>query len=223
MKKFSLITVFLFFTVVMVTGCTPSRKIPKDFDYGSWTGSTYKNDFFGFSITVPESWHIFGKEKMKTLIQEGMKKTQDANLVNEIEMKKMAKSAEITSASLFLVIRYLNEEVIEKKVSNSSITLGAENLSLPGKKIDRAKYVDLFRQNLAKAMPGAVIKTETSKMLGGREFTSLNIEYERHGIHIYEEYLICLKNDFAVLFSLTWTDDSDKKQLDAVMETLAWK
>ncbi|MCL2349077.1 MAG: hypothetical protein FWC50_12560, partial [Planctomycetaceae bacterium] len=188
-----------------------------------WTGSTYKNDFFGFSITVPESWHIFGKEKMKTLIQEGMKKTQDANLVNEIEMKKMAKSAEITSASLFLVIRYLNEEVIEKKVSNSSITLGAENLSLPGKKIDRAKYVDLFRQNLAKAMPGAVIKTETSKMLGGREFTSLNIEYERHGIHIYEEYLICLKNDFAVLFSLTWTDDSDKKQLDAVMETLAWK
>ncbi|MCL2347878.1 MAG: hypothetical protein FWC50_06395, partial [Planctomycetaceae bacterium] len=70
MKKFSTIitVVFLFFTLVTTTGCPPSRKIPKDFDYGNWTGSTYKNDFFGFSITVPESWHIFGKEKMKTLI-----------------------------------------------------------------------------------------------------------------------------------------------------------
>ena len=74
MKKNSLAiaVVVLLLAVISVPGCNRanSRKIPKDFDYGTWTGTTYRNDFFGFSITVPEGWHVTGSDGMKTMIQD---------------------------------------------------------------------------------------------------------------------------------------------------------
>ena len=221
MKKICFATpvVFLFFVVIFLSGCDNPRKIPKDFDYGTWTGSTYKNDFFGFSITVPENWHIANKEEVKTLMQEG----QDADFINKNEMEKINKAAEISQAYLFYVSRYTDEEAMEKEVANPFFTLAAENISLPEKKIDLAQYVKLTRQNLAKIAPGARVKSETNKTLDGKEFTLLQVEIKTQGITISQEMLICLEKNFALAFSLTTLDDEEKEQLDAIMATLKWE
>ena len=178
MKKicFFAAVVFLFAAAVCVTGCNP-RKIPANFDYGSWTGSTYRNDFFGFSISVPKDWHIAGKEEMKALTQE----SQNMDFVNKEEMKKMAKIAEITTAKLFMASRYTDEEAAKKEGGNPNIAVVAENLAASGV-TDRAKYVSLARQNIKQTVPGAVIKSETTKMIGGREFSSMNIELNIQGV-----------------------------------------
>jgi len=219
-KCFSLTFVFLLFVTIYSSGCNNSRKIPKDFDYGSWIGSTYKNDFFGFSITVPKDWYIAEKEEMKAAIKEGLEELQNANLSNEKEMKRVTKIAEITTANLFAVSRYSEEEALEKEEFNPNIMSLAEKLPA---KVDRAQYVKITRQNLSKALPNFVVKSETTKMIGGLEFASLEIEFEMYGIPFYQEHLVSLKNGFAVLFGLTWVDDSDKEQLDAIMATLTWE
>jgi len=222
MKKncFSLTLVFLFFVIVCSSGCNNSRKIPKDFDYGSWTGPTYKNDFFGFSITIPKDWYIAEKEEMKAIMKDGFEELQNANLSNEKEIKKVAKIAEITTANLFAVMRYSEEEALEKEDFNPNIASLVEKLPA---KMDRAQYVKIARHTLSEAIPNLVVKSETNKMVGGQEFVSLEMEFEMYGIPIYQEQLICLKNGFAVYFCLTWLDDSDKKQLDAIMATLTWE
>ena len=214
--------VVLLIAVISVPGCnkTNSRKIPKNFDYGTWTGTTYRNDFFGFSITVPEGWHVTGSEDMKAVIQEGQNLIEDA--LDKSEVEKMAKIADITTANLFMVARYSDEQAMEQEASNPNIVLIVENLGTLGKQIDLAKYVSLYRQNLTKAAPGIVFKSETTKTIGGQEFTSLQLQFSTQGILISQEHLICLKNGFSVTFALTTLDDSEKQPLDDIMATLKW-
>ena len=221
MKKiwFTMPVVFLFFAVISLPGCDNPRKIPKDFDYGTWTGSTYKNDFFGFSITMPENWHIANKEEVKALMQEG----QEAEFFNKDEVKKITKKAEITTANLFFASRYTTEQSIEEEVFNPNINLVVENLASAGNKIDRAKYVKIFRQNITKMAPGSQIKSETTKTLGGKEFTSLLLEINTEEFTFYIESLVCLEKNFAFAFALIWFDDEEKEQLDAIMATLKWE
>ena len=224
MKKNSLtiaIIVFLI-AIIFVPGCNKanSRKIPKDFDYGTWTSTTYRNNFLGFSITVPEGWHVTGSDGMKTAIQDGQNLLDDA--INKSEVEKMVKMADITTANLFLVSRYSDEQAMELEAFNPNIGLLAENLGAAGKRIDLAKYVSLYRQNVTKAIPGIVIKSETKKAIGGQEFTSVQVQFTTQGILISQEHLMCLKNGFAVTFVLTTLDESEKPLLDDIMTTLKW-
>ena len=209
--------------IVTMPGCNKPRtipnKIPTDFDYGSWTGSTYRNDFFGFSITVPENWYVSGKEEIKALIETGR---DVLDISSNEEIARQAKIADVTNANLFFTARYSNEEAAEREVSNPNIILIAENLSSLGKKIERGEYVTAVRQNLSKTIPGVIFKSQLSKTIGGREFTSLQVQFNIEETTVYQEQLICLKNDFALLFGLTTLDDSEKPQLDDVMATLKW-
>jgi hypothetical protein len=209
--------VLLLVTVFHTTGCG-SRKIPADFDYGNWTGSTYQNDFFGFSITVPEDWHIMEKEEMTAVRQS----TPDADFVNKEKMKEVAELADITVADLFSAKRYTTEEAATKEgISNTFIVARAENL--PSLITTREQYVELTRQVIVEISPNMVIKSETDTSIGGMEFSSLKTELHVDGICIFQETLICLKSGFCLFFHLTWSDDSEKEQLDAIMATLKWK
>ena len=225
MKRITIafVVTVLLFAVVTMPGCNKPRtipnKIPTDFDYGSWTDSTYRNDFFGFTITVPENWYVSGKEDMKAIIEAGR---DVLDISSNEEMAKRAKIADVTSANLFFTARYSNEEAMEREISNPNIVLIAENLSSLGKKIERAEYVIAMRQTLSKTLPGVVIKSQTNKTIGGQEFTSLQVQINVEGTAISQEHLVCLKNDFALLFGLTTLDDSEKPQLDDIMATLKW-
>ena len=215
------IIVFLI-AIIFVPGCNKanSRKIPKDFDYGTWTGTTYRNDFFGFSITIPEGWHVTGSDGMKTAIHEAQDLLGDA--INQSEMEKMVKISDITTANLFLVSRYSDEQAMELEAFNPNIGLFAENLGEAGKRIDQAKYVSLFRQNLTKAIPGIVFKSETNKTIGGLEFTSVQTQFTIQEILISQEHLVCLKNGFAITFVLSTLEESEKSLLDDIIATLKW-
>jgi len=224
MKKFALtfVIAMLLYAVVSVPGCDKSRKIPNkipsNFDYGSWTGSTYRNDFFGFSITVPENWYVSGDEDMKIK----MDRAQDMDFVNNEEAKKQRKVADITTANLLFTARYSTEEAIKKQVSNPNIALIAENLPSGAQQIDRAKYVKAYCQGISQVTPDLVIKSQTNKTIGGQEFTSVEVQFSIQEVPIYQEHLICLKNDFALCFALSSLDDSEKQQLDDIMATLKW-
>jgi len=207
----SLAVLFLLFTSILLSGC--SREIPANFDYGNWSDSTYRNDFFGFSITMPESWHIASKEEMDAI------EWIDEDFVNRQEAEKAAKIAEITTADLFNVFRYTDDEAEARESFNPSVSAFAETLPLL---INRAEYVKQTRQLIAKTMPGINIKSETNRTVNGVEFIVLETEVSIQGIRIHQEYWVCLKHGFALLFLLTWVDAEEKQMLDDIKATLKW-
>ena len=167
---------------------------------------------------MPQDWHIVGDEEYQVRRQEML----DADFVNKDKMKKSIKNMDITTAKLIYAMRYTEEEAMGKEGFNSSFLLMAENLSHDGIKYDLAEYVKVYRQKIGRAVHGVTVKSENKKMIGGREFASVIIGLETHGITLYQEHLIHVKNDFALLFFLGWLDDSDKEQLDSIMDTLKW-
>jgi len=220
MKKsiFVIAVAMLLFAAGSVQGSDDSRTVPTDFDYGSWADSTYRNDFFGFSIMVPEGWYFSGTEKIDALRE----KASDAGFIDQKEVKRLNKVIDITGASLVMTSPYPPEEALKKKILNPNLVLMAENISLSEQEIDLAAYVEISRQNLSKAIPGIIIKSETVKTVGGREFTSLETQFSAANLTISQESLVCLMNGFALVITMTSFDEASKKQLDDIVATLAW-
>ncbi|MCL2710519.1 MAG: type II secretion system protein GspG [Planctomycetaceae bacterium] len=211
-----IVAVLAFNGIGWVISSPSGTKIPANFDYGNWTGSTYRNDFFDFSITVPGSWHIAGRGEIEAMKRDGM----DADFINKTEMKRMAKVAEITTADLFFAQRYTDEEAEAREAFNPNISMAVENLA--GMKISRAQYVEISRKNLVKIVPGIAVKSEKNRTIGGMEFTSVETEFDVYGVRVHQEYLMCLKNGFGLTLALSWGEASEKKLLDDIVATLSW-
>ena len=203
----------VFYTV----GCTDDRRLPlpADFDYGSWVGSTYRNDFFGFSITVPEDWYISEIARTESFIREDM---PDAVFVNRDKAKEIREELNTTYAVLFHILRYSREEAERKNVINPNIVLMVESVG----RIDRSEYVEKSRQNLSELIPSVIVKSETNKILGGKEFMSLEYEFVVQGISLRAENLISMGNGFALNFTLVAVDSIGKELLDNIMATLVF-
>ncbi|MDR0328095.1 MAG: hypothetical protein LBI05_07370 [Planctomycetaceae bacterium] len=231
MKKVSdaVMIAYLLFAILSLTSCNSreipvnidSSKIPENFDYGTWTGTTYHNDFFGFSITIPAYWHISSKDEMEGNRADMLQGAEKFSYIDPEEANKAAKITEATTAVLFNVTCYTEDEAITQGVSNQSITLVACNLS--GIRMSLEEYAEINREQLSQMMPDAVIKLGTNKTIGGTEFAVLNGEINLHGIHAHQEFLFCLKNNYGMTFSMAWVFDWEKEQFDDIMATLTWK
>jgi hypothetical protein len=199
-------------------------EIPAEFDYGNWTDSTYQNDFFGFSITVPESWHITGKEEMAAAFQKVPEMDYAEDYVDTDEMKEMSKVYDRLVAGLFTAKPYkTSEEAMANGSINPTISMSAENLSTL-MITTREQYMELAREAIVKITHNTVIKSETNITIGGMEFTSLKMELNVDGVGcIHTETLFYLKNGYVLTISLVWVFDFEKEQLDDIMATLQWK
>ncbi len=212
------VVVCLFFAALLATGCNRPRKIVKNIDPGGWSGTTYENSFFGLAITVPDGWHIAGKEEIQAAEQAG----QNADFVNKNEANKISNVAKDTTTNLFMALRYTPAEAERRGAFNPNLFLGAENLSASRIPINQAKYAEVFRQQLRRAAPGIVFKPASNKIIDSVEFASQQIEITTHGMRVHMEYLISVEDNIALVFNLTWMEDSEKKQLDSIMATLKW-
>ena len=159
---------------------------------------------------------------MKALMKQGMEAMDEGSIGNQVEMKRLGEMVKITNVDLFFAARHSFEQAMEQEVSNPVISVAVENLGEFANQVDLPRYVNITRQNLAKAIPGVIIKSQTNKLINGQEFASVQFQFSIEGISILQENLICLKNGFAMSFALTFNDDSEKQQLDAIMATLKW-
>jgi hypothetical protein len=213
----SIVIVCILFVVAFTAGCDsakPKNAIPQDvnrqaaipqdvpaapasktFDEGNWTGTIYQNDFFGFSITAPSNWHISGKGEAK-----------------------------IIQSQLFVISRYSKEEAATRKgTSNPNILFTADKLPPQNSNMSPEELTKEYRAQIAK-VPGATIKQQTNKTIGGVRFSSIMVEVVTSaGNRAQQEQLYCLKNGFILAFSLTWVNAPEKKPLDDIMATLTWQ
>ena len=194
------------------------RSIPEKFDYGTWTDNTYRNGFFGFSFSVPENWFVADDGEIAMIFNLAKNAVEAGNK----DLRKIMNVAEITTANMIFTSRHSpTEAAIMEIPSNPNIVLTAENLNKV--KIDLARYAKLNRQNYLKIMPGAVIKNESVKNIGGKRFASKESEFEAFGMMIRQKCLILVENGFGLVFSMTFFNDDEERLLDAIMETMVWE
>ena len=196
-----------------------ANKIPENFDYGSWNGNSYRNDFFGFSFDKPESWHIADEADLSFVNE--LDESEESGFSQSKKAKKLLEIADITTAHLFLIMRYGIDEAIEQELEfNPTIALVAENISASN--INMLRYAELSKKHLPSVIPGIVIQPATVKKIGGKTFVSLSSEFIAYGDKVKIENLFLSNKRFALCFALSWQEDSEKQELDEIMSSLKW-
>jgi len=210
-----------FFAIVMLTalfifsiGC--QKKASEEVDQGTFSGSVYRNNYFGLTITIPSDWSIQDSQSMQNL-KDLSKKVLDKDDKN---LKAVMEASDFRTVSLFSVFRYPLGTPVP---FNPNLMCLAERVRhMPG--IKRGKDYHFHTRKLLESSQMSVnfpkeIYTET---LGGVEFDVLYSETSYGTILVKQKQYGTVMKGYVLLIISTFTDDAQEATLDDILKTLTF-
>lgn len=170
-------------------------------DYGSVTGSSYANNFFGFRLTIPYGWRVQGQEVKDMLSEKGREsiKTDNAQRNSQID------TSVNNTVNLLTVFKY---EVGSSTDFNASLICGAEWLR-------RAMTADQYLANAKRVLEMSplqgryVFKPFSTETVGGEGFAVMEVGTST----INQKYYVSIKKGYALFFILTFATAEDEAVL----------
>ncbi|HYO92541.1 MAG TPA: hypothetical protein VEQ40_12930 [Pyrinomonadaceae bacterium] len=176
-------------------------------DFGSVTGYSYANNFFGFRLTIPYGWRVQGKEVKDLLTEKGREtiKTGDAQRNSQID-----KSFDNT-VNLLTVFKY---DVGAARDFNASVICGAEWLP---RSMSANQYLLNAKNVLESSSQGKFLyKPFATETVGGEGFAVMEVETAS----LTQKYYVSIKKGYALFFILTYASDEDEAVLRQVMRSV---
>ncbi|MFN8298541.1 MAG: lipoprotein [Chitinophagales bacterium] len=213
MKK----TIYLFGLLLLVAACNTKKGIPEEFDYGKIENHVYRNSYFDFRITLPESWTVKSQEEMAALQKQG----QDLVAGDNSTLKKTIKASEVNTATLLMTTKYPGQD----QPDNPNFIAVAERLSSLAKAanhIDNGKdYLEATKKLMAQSamkfeQEGDIVKSD----LSGQEFYKMTMKLDAGIAVLHQDYYATIINDFALAFVVTYVSDASKEELQGILNTI---
>ena len=210
-----------FLAIVMLTawfifssGC--QEKASEEVDQGAFSGSVYRNNYFGLTITIPSDWSIQDSKSMQDIKNLG-KNVLDKDDKN---LKAVMEASEFQTVSLFAVFRY---PVGTPVPFNPNLMCMAERVRhMPG--IKRGKDYHFHTRKLLESSHMSVnfpkeIYTET---LGGVEFDVLYSETSLGTMLVKQKQYGAVIKGYVLLIVTTFADENQEATLDEILKTLTF-
>lgn len=210
-----------FLAIVMLTawfifssGC--QEKASEEVDQGAFSGSVYRNNYFGLTITIPSDWSIQDSKSMQDIKNLG-KNVLDKDDKN---LKAVMEASEFQTVSLFAVFRY---PVGTPVPFNPNLMCMAERVRhMPG--IKRGKDYHFHTRKLLESSHMSVnfpkeIYTET---LGGVEFDVLYSETSLGTMLVKQKQYGAVMKGYVLLIVTTFADENQEATLDEILKTLTF-
>ena len=199
---------------LLFIGC--SKKAGDEIDFGTLSNSVYRNEYFGFSVTLPKDWSVQDQQAQRRLMKKG------AQLVagDDQNLKAMVKASELQTVNLFAVFEH---PVGSPVAYNPSIMAMAEIVrELPG--IKRGKdYLFQARQVLeAGQIQVSFPKDYYSERLGGIEFDVMELEISVRGKTIKQKYYATIQKGYALCFIVSFTNDDEAASLQRILNSITY-
>lgn len=217
----SLKALLLIVTVLSFSACkkepTPANiKEIEGFDYGRMRNNTYINTFFNIKMDVPKDWQIQDDAQKKELMDAG----RDAVLKNKNDEKVKAaiKASEVTSANLFTAFAPIQDTV----PFNHNLIILAENVGQFAFEVTPEVYLANANKTLRSSGLDIIQmdNSYTKKTLNGKDFYEMNIVNHVQGLNIHQSYLVTIEKGFALGFIYSYLDDTQKAEIEKVINTL---
>ncbi len=184
---------------------------------GTITGTTYFNEYFGMSLSVPAGWNFYDAQGRQAIVDNGRhllnapdKTTQDAfnqgldQTVNLLTVSKLPQS--------------------QSGPDNALFACGAERLTGTGIKTC-VEYLTAMKRLIQYATPPApqVEEDVSTEMVGGVEFGVLTLRYAGPAGAIRQKYWAIPKRDYALFCISTYTNDDDRQLMNKAMGTIKFQ
>lgn len=196
--------------LLSLTACGNKDTNTVPYTPGTTVGTTYTNEYFGFTVTLDESsgWTFYTSEQLAQLIGQSSEVLDNSETVTEsLERSKDAM------------------EMFAIRTDNANLSVMVENMGAAnGAKYDESTYVDTALTNLAQKLTNAghtnVSTKKTTLAFAGEEHYGIIINTEMHGVSM-EQTMVCVKmgNYVAIVTAVSGLDESSADLL-AVFKSL---
>lgn len=194
-------------------GC--QKEIPEEIDTGAFTGSVYRNDYFGMTITIPPDWNIQEKQAMQTLKNLGKNAIKD-----DKNLKAVMQASEPRTVNLFAVFKHpLGSPV---PFNPSFICLAERVDHFPG--IKRGKD---YHYHTRKILESSQMRVQfpieiTAETIGRVEFDVLYSETSFGANLIKQKQYAAVIKGYVLLLVITFVEEDQETALKEILKKLTF-
>lgn len=216
MKKSSQIALLTALLIAcFLCGCR--KKIEDTIDDASIENSVYSNEFFGFTLQIPDNWYTQNKEARQMLMDAG----SEALTGDDKNLKAAMDASKAKAGNLLSVFRHpLGTPV----AFNANLICIAEQIEqFPGIKTAN----DYFYHVRQLAQKGQMEITFADKSypetLGGIEFNILEDQISLGEMVIKQKHYVAIMKGYALDFIVTFETQEDLESLQQMLQTLSFQ
>ncbi|PKR80279.1 hypothetical protein CW751_10520 [Brumimicrobium salinarum] len=188
------------------------------FDYGKIENNQYQNDYFNFTIDIPEDWFVQNKAQIEALQKQGKQMMAG----DDEELNTIFEISEINTANLLSVNKYELGAPVE---FNPSFGIVVENIShAPGVKKGSDYLFQVKRLLKQSKMNYEHIDEKFKKtIISGHTFYLMKCEIQYLDVSITQVYYTTITKMFAFSFITTYTDKKQRKELMEIFDSISFK
>jgi hypothetical protein len=177
---------------------------------GTYNGSVYRNNHFGFSVTVPKPWQVLDDKGARRAKDEAVKTVERD--MGEQRAKDVEKAMN-TRTLTFLILTRPNPK---QPADVGSAVFGAENLA--GVSIDATGYLGQVKKMLEGSKATVSIGNIGEETVSGQKFATMNYVQMQDGQRATQKFYAKIDKGYAVFFVLTYWVDQVTPALKDVMK-----
>jgi hypothetical protein len=199
----------------LLPGC--GKKASDEIDFGAVEKSVYRNEYFGFSITLPADWSIQDQESKQRIMEMGGKMIAG----DDQSRKAMMKASELQTVQLLAAFRHPLGTPVPY---NPSVMCVAERVShVPGIKQGRDYLFHTRRVLESSPMKISFPKDVSAAQLGGREFDVMHVEMQVTGVTVRQKYYASIMKGYALGCIMSYQTGAEESVLDGILATTRFK
>ena len=191
---------------LLAAACAACASVgPQRLDGGRIERSVYRNDYFGFSLPVPESATVESSAQNAKMFEEGL-----------------ASTAPVSAGLPLLALRL--RESLPNALDGAVIACAVEKLP-PGAAIkDGFEYLDGTRAMMDAQRIRFKIKTPAHPVsIGGEGFTAERYEVQSGGTVLQSELAVSLRRGYAFVVSVTFESEEGFSRARDVLRSAAFR
>lgn len=202
-----IIVLLLIASLAFAIGCTKTGD--EKITFGEVKDNTYTNKFFGVEFKINEGWTLATQEELNEFTKSSNQITTDEEL----------KPEELRVLGLVMAAKY---PMTYADGLNPNINLLSENLKMvEDVKIESAQaYLEATKTTMEQAGLPYTFSDITSETLGGKEFKAFNLSMDLDGISLNQRQYVALVKDYALIFTLTYSNDEELAELQNILNTI---
>ncbi len=201
---------------ILLTGCATGEAIGNTVlvnAMGRWEEKTYTNDYFDFSVTIPQQWTAYTDAQMQQLID-----AQNAAAAGDnAQLLRQAEQAKAWTANLFLASSSAFGQQANASVSMTAQMLGAFGNVFASTEED---YLALLLGATKMPAQTATFSPVSLVKLGNADFATSKIDVQVAGIDVTREIYTKAIDGYLLIINAVYTDDAGKKDIDTLLQTM---
>lgn len=211
MPKISLATIVISLFLFCSCGEKSAKLENETFSTGKVKDGKYVNEFFDFSLTLPDEHYLIAESELEVLQKDNEKR---------IKEKTDADDEVISRMQQIFGLRLYDQNRITTAMINPTFLIVTERLDPRVKDISARDFLLIARKQYKKSNQGSAGFEETATVkIGGELFERQIIVQQLFGFQVKTAQYCKIINGYAVIFNLVYDMKKDRQKLVSILSS----